>query len=231
MSKISPNLSNNDIYETLKNEIIFLKLVPGQTIGEIDISKRFNVSRTPIREVFKRLEYDNLITIVPNKGTTINPIRLETVSEVMYLREKLEMGIVEDIVPIMKENTLTALKLKLIRQQKVIDDTSISLVERSLLFYELDNQFHQNIFSLANKENLWHHFIDFGLDYLRFRAVTAELNTEEDLQNLFNDHCKIFQLISNKDVKGLRELYSSHIYKGLDSFVKVLTEKNNYFVV
>jgi DNA-binding GntR family transcriptional regulator len=43
--------SNDAIYEELKNDIITLKIKPGAVLSEVDIAKRFMVSRTPIRDV------------------------------------------------------------------------------------------------------------------------------------------------------------------------------------
>ncbi len=223
--------SNNDIYKIMKNEIMLLELVPGQFIGEIETAKRFNVSRTPIREVFKKLEYNNLIKIIPNKGTMINPINLELVSEIMYIREKLEIGIIGDIMPILREDSLAQLKLNLIKQKKLIEDTSKDLQARSSEFYKIDNQFHKAIFGIANKGEIWDIFINFGLDYLRFRAVSAELNSEEDLKNLYADHCRIYELIMNKDETELKKMYSEHIYSGINLFNRLLVEKESYFVV
>ena len=38
------------VFETLKREILDLKLKPGCLISESDICERFGVSRTPVRE-------------------------------------------------------------------------------------------------------------------------------------------------------------------------------------
>lgn len=44
-----------EIYNQLKEEIIDLKIEPGALISENEISRRFEVSRTPVRDVFLRL--------------------------------------------------------------------------------------------------------------------------------------------------------------------------------
>ncbi len=50
------------VYETLRNEIIELKLPPGSPIDEQQLSDRFALSRTPIREALVRLAAEGLIT-------------------------------------------------------------------------------------------------------------------------------------------------------------------------
>ena len=48
------------IYETLKREIVTIQLKPGTRIREESVSERFGVSRTPVRDVLKKLEEDKL---------------------------------------------------------------------------------------------------------------------------------------------------------------------------
>ena len=41
------------VFETLKQEILDLKLEPGRLISENDICERFGVSRTPVRDALR----------------------------------------------------------------------------------------------------------------------------------------------------------------------------------
>ena len=40
------------IYQSISNDIITMKLKPGDMLKEIEVANKFNVSRTPIRDVF-----------------------------------------------------------------------------------------------------------------------------------------------------------------------------------
>ncbi|GGA39068.1 GntR family transcriptional regulator [Pelagibacterium lentulum] len=62
------------VYETLRNEIIELKLAPGSPIDEVQLSERFSLSRTPIREALVRLASDGLIETLPNRATIVSHI-------------------------------------------------------------------------------------------------------------------------------------------------------------
>ena len=55
------------IYSRLKQEIIDLKIEPGALISENEISRRFQVSRTPVRDVFLRLVNDGLLEVLPQR--------------------------------------------------------------------------------------------------------------------------------------------------------------------
>ncbi|MCD7061426.1 GntR family transcriptional regulator [Pelagibacterium xiamenense] len=62
------------VYETLRREIIDLTLPPGSPLDEAQLSERFEMSRTPIREALVRLAADNLITTLTNRATIVAPI-------------------------------------------------------------------------------------------------------------------------------------------------------------
>lgn len=62
------------VYDTLRREIIDLTLPPGSPIDEAQLSERFAMSRTPIREALVRLAADNLITTLTNRATIVSQI-------------------------------------------------------------------------------------------------------------------------------------------------------------
>ena len=62
------SINSDEIYLALKEDIINLKLYPGQLISENEIAKQYNVSRTPVKTAFLRLKSEKFIEIVPQKG-------------------------------------------------------------------------------------------------------------------------------------------------------------------
>lgn len=64
------------VYEILRNEIIDLTLAPGSAIDETQLSERFALSRTPIREALVRLASEGLITTLTNRTTIVSNIDL-----------------------------------------------------------------------------------------------------------------------------------------------------------
>ncbi|HDR15474.1 MAG TPA: GntR family transcriptional regulator, partial [Desulfobacteraceae bacterium] len=45
-----------EIYNQLKKAIIYGELSPGEKLNELDFAKKLSVSRTPVREAFRRLQ-------------------------------------------------------------------------------------------------------------------------------------------------------------------------------
>lgn len=62
------------VYETLRVEILNLTLAPGSLIDEADLSSRFGMSRTPIREALVRLAAEGLVTTLHNRSSIVSNI-------------------------------------------------------------------------------------------------------------------------------------------------------------
>ena len=71
---ITEPMSEKNVYQELKRQIILLEQKPGAVIREKEIMEVFEVSRTPVREALMRLEIDGLVRIVPNVGTFVEKV-------------------------------------------------------------------------------------------------------------------------------------------------------------
>lgn len=58
--------SKDRIFQALRADIISCRLIPGEGIRGDEITDRFGKSRTPIREMLRKLEQEDLVKIVPN---------------------------------------------------------------------------------------------------------------------------------------------------------------------
>ena len=95
MSESQSRLLADRIYEQLKADIIRCKYQPGVSLTEIEMANKFNVSRTPIREVCNRLLKEDLLHSIPYKGYIVSPINLQDLHELYQLWLVLEPYAVE----------------------------------------------------------------------------------------------------------------------------------------
>ncbi len=66
-----------DIYDKLKNAIIYGELGPGEKLSEFQLAKEMRVSRTPIREAFRQLQMEGYVSVVYNKGAYVTKLPIE----------------------------------------------------------------------------------------------------------------------------------------------------------
>jgi GntR family transcriptional regulator, rspAB operon transcriptional repressor len=80
----------DDVYRTIKADIVSLKLKPGSMVQEETLAQQLGVSRTPVREALRRLGQEGLVYTAPKKGTLIAPVSIDDIREVFQLRLALE---------------------------------------------------------------------------------------------------------------------------------------------
>ncbi len=78
------------LYEQLRHEIITLRIPPGTDLDEQSLVKRFNKSRTPIRESLIRLSAEGLVEIRKNRGATVTPLDLHTLQSIFEAGDLIE---------------------------------------------------------------------------------------------------------------------------------------------
>jgi DNA-binding GntR family transcriptional regulator len=66
------------IYDRLKSEILNLELAPGTLLDETDLSARFHMSRSPVREALIRLSAEGLVVTLRNRSTMVAPFDMST---------------------------------------------------------------------------------------------------------------------------------------------------------
>lgn len=81
---------NNDIYNTIKERILCLEYAPGCILNEKVLAKEFGVSRTPLREVLNRLEWDQLVRVLPRSGTMITELEFQQIMNTYQVRFGIE---------------------------------------------------------------------------------------------------------------------------------------------
>lgn len=81
---------NTDIYKEIKRRILFFDYAPGEMLNEKHLAVEFGVSRTPVREVLLRLEWEKLITIIPRAGIMVSKVEFLQLREVFQTRAPLE---------------------------------------------------------------------------------------------------------------------------------------------
>lgn len=78
------------IFERLKWEIVTGHLQPGERLVERDLTERFQVSRTPMREALKQLVRTQLAVDIPYRGVVVRTLGYEFAHHIYDLRLGME---------------------------------------------------------------------------------------------------------------------------------------------
>src|SRR6476619_3678916 len=99
----------DDIARVLEDEIGAGQIPPGTVLRQEQLSDRFDVSRTPVREALRRLAALGLVTFEPNRGVRVRSISPAELREAHLVRAELEALATEVATPRMTDADLAAL--------------------------------------------------------------------------------------------------------------------------
>ena len=91
-SRAAGGRASDVAYQRLRDMIVGLRLQPGMVVDEQSLATELGLGRMPVREAIARLAGDQLVTIMPRRGTIITPILLDSVREIFEAREAIECG-------------------------------------------------------------------------------------------------------------------------------------------
>jgi DNA-binding GntR family transcriptional regulator len=77
-------------YRELEEQIVTLRLKPGEFLSEYALSESLRIGRTPIREALQRLAREGLVTILPRKGILVSETDPRKQLLVLETRRELE---------------------------------------------------------------------------------------------------------------------------------------------
>lgn len=75
--------------DQLARAIVEGSIAPGTKLREEELARRFRVSRTPVREAFRFLELEGLVTFEPRKGVRVSRLTAADASELYLVRGHL----------------------------------------------------------------------------------------------------------------------------------------------
>lgn len=85
-----PALLADRAYVGLRDQIVTLKIKPGQPIDEDRVGVELGMGRTPVREAIKRLALERLVTVFPRRGTFASDINITDLAQISDVRAIVE---------------------------------------------------------------------------------------------------------------------------------------------
>ncbi len=156
------------VFNTLRDEILYGKLKPGERLMEIAISERLGVSRTPVREAIRRLEQEGLVDMFPRRGAQVSGVTEKRLADALEARKTLETFTVNAAC-----SRITKKQLEKLREANLAFEKSAKQ-EDAAKTAEADERFHNIIIEAAGNEmiadtlnNLKEQLFRYRYEYLK----------------------------------------------------------------
>ena len=212
----------NNVYNILKSNIIGLHLKPGDRISEKEISELLNVSRTPVREAFINLSREGLVYVLPQRGTYISKINLEQVEEARFVRESLELAVLDLAAEMLSNADFNELEICLSEQKLSLKKGSYE----EMMFF--DQKFHQMIFEKSNKKMSWKLIEEISTHYrmTRFLSLMGNISWSKAIEQ----HSNILQALKYRDAEQAKKILKEHVKNLVIDQSQIRAKYPDYFV-
>jgi DNA-binding GntR family transcriptional regulator len=154
------------IAEAIACAIIDGRLLPGDELNSVELSKQLRTSRAPIREALLLLEKESLVEIVTHRRPRVKPIRLAQVRNLYQLRAALYSLVAELVVANASNDEIASLAENFKDLEKAAQDD------------DLDGYFWANVafrnreVSICGNPDLEHILHSLGLRTLQMRHLS-----------------------------------------------------------
>lgn len=193
------------IYLSLRSMILDLELAPGTRFTETQVADHFQVSRTPVREALQRLEVENQITIRPKQGCFVRALDLKQIRDYYDVRVAVELVAVEQACAHMSDTDLQNLAERWHPEQRAFGTDADDILKQA------EEDFHLALAQGSGNAALVHYLSDIN-DHIR---VVRRLGWPDftSIQDTYQEHYDICQLILARDVEAARTTMLAHIRK------------------
>lgn len=201
----------------LEEDIVFNRLLPGERVTEIDLSARYKVSRSPIREALFQLEKDRLVVREPRRGFWVAPLSLKELDEIYVCRVALEGIAAQEAAEKYSKDDGKQL------------DTTLRALHAAVVAKDVDGYFRWNvaltdhIHVMADNEILLHLLDGIGKPALRYRYLVYSRRPDK-LTKSVSENRRIVAAIKSGNANSARKLTESLIRESWIAIREALAE-------
>ncbi len=201
-----PKLLSEDIAESIKAAIIKGKFKPGEKISEGELAESMGISRTPLREAFRKLENEGFIEIIPRKGAVVTEIDAQEVYDLYEIKSTLE-GLAARLAAVnMQDKDLEKL-------EKVNEELKVLIDQNDLeAFYRAHTRFHEGFVKLSGNRKLNQIISNLNDHFKRFGIVSLTLPGQ--YESAIKQHEEIIQAFRKGNEKLVEERVKNNVMTG-----------------
>lgn len=207
--------AHEQVYRTLRSQILFGELVPGQPVTIQGLTESLGVGMTPVREAIRRLISDGALIFQGNRRVSVPLLTAADVEQMIFARNAVESELSRRAAGKMTAADIDHLEQIDQRLDRMIADGDVSG------YLRLNHAFHEKLYDHANApilkdlaERLW---LRFGPS---LRVVCGRFGT----QSLPDRHKDIIDALRAGDAEKVAKATTQDIEQGMELMAEALTE-------
>jgi DNA-binding GntR family transcriptional regulator len=190
-------------YRLLKDKIVTLQIPPASLLNEAHLMDELHLGRTPIREALQRLAYENLVIILPRRGTLVTDLNMSDFQKIFEIRLKLEPFAARLAATRATPNEISVMESLFRNAEDLIrQDDYHQLIK-------LDHQAHQLLVQAAHNEFLQEILEQLYTHILRLWHVS--LHKVSRLSQAIEEHRDLISALKASDGDAAEKIMHDHI--------------------
>jgi DNA-binding GntR family transcriptional regulator len=206
-------------YSIIKEKIINCEYPPNMVLNEEKLKEEINASRTPIRDALSRLEQENLVKILPQKGIMVSALSIREINMIHESRMLIEpYAISKYAYKILKERFEQFLKM-----------FSIENIEEQKCnqMYDYDNQLHQEFIDATDNKYLIDIYERIFCQNRRLRILSG-VKSENRLIETQREHRRIVECCLDEEWDAAAECMREHLRKSKKASFEAVFKENEF---
>lgn len=196
------------IIQGIRQGIATKKYLPGMKVKEADLCREFSVSRTPVREAFRLLQNEGILTYIPHRGVQVATFSEKSIFDCLELRSALEV--------------LSARKAAAYASEAQIGEARA--INEKILVYnpddpssttDIDGEFHMCIARMSQND----YIVDTLGRILNSQSVVRVFLPfkERRVSHTYKEHCDILDAIEAHSPEVAQRYMEIHFYNSISS--------------
>ncbi len=201
----------DQIYLNIKEDIGNKVLFPGQKINVKELSRKYEVSDTPVKQALNRLISDHMVISVPNKGMSVRHVSIEELDEIFDMRLMMDLYFMKDILSTFSYNKILQEQMRKNIQQHgdFLKTNTENDSRQNSTYFSFDSAFHELYLTGSGNQKVIETFRNLN----PFMYSSYAYLQQSQLRNIecVEEHQAIFDAILNQNQSELQAAIENHI--------------------
>ncbi len=191
-------LLRDDVYWSLRQDILSCRLPPGSELHENVLAERFSVSKSPVREALLRLERDRLVEVISRQGYRVMPISVADARNMYSFR-----GVLETACAIEAARRASAEQLQALDRFRARPHDDV--------FIAYNQDFHCAIFDCSQNQRMAAVARELIEQMDRMTRISIHAMRDHDPSRLVKEHCRIIDALQARDGRAAARILRDHV--------------------
>jgi DNA-binding GntR family transcriptional regulator len=207
----------DQVADALRSRILSGDLPEGVQLRQENLAAELGVSRIPIREAFRRLEAEGLVTIAPHRGAIVSVLSIDEIAELFDLRAIIEPDLIARACPALTPEAL-------LKSEEILLRYAVAFKQRDVVAWgTLNTAFHLSLYQPAKRQRslaIAQTLLDQTDRYTRMQLLLTSGQSRAA-----DEHAALLEACRSRDADRAANLLTQHVRSAGESLLKFLRDR------